>query len=206
MCTLCSNQVYADTKNKLVNWNYIDFTIPLKFIHPKLFFTESISPRVKNNLTDMDVVVLRSQLGYRATDDLTLSLGYDWRRRFNALGSFENRTWQQLEAKKDFGKHVFNTRVRLEQRIIEDQSFRMRLRPRLAYKYKITDSFSVELSDELLFSFIDNNSFEQNRILLNLQKKVNQNLNLNLGYQFQHYFAGRNAINHAVVTRLEFFF
>lgn len=199
-------KVCAETKNNLVNWNYIDFTLPLKFIHPNLFFTESISPRLKNNLSEMDVVVLRSQLGYKVNEDFTLSLGHDWRRRFNTLGSYENRIWQQLEASKRLGKHNFSSRLRLEERIITNHSFRLRLRPRLAYGYQITDTLAVELSDEMLFGFIANNNFEQNRILLNFRKIFNDNLAINLGYQLQHYFSGRNLINHALVTRLEFFF
>lgn len=194
------------TKNNLVNWNYIDFTVPLEVVHPKLFFSESISPRLKNNLTDMDVVVLRSQLGFKATQNLTLSLGYDWRRRFNTQGSYENRIWQQIDFDKSYGRHSLASRLRLEERIVESHNFRLRLRPRLGYGYQITDSFSVEVSDEMIFSFVGDNNFEQNRILLNFRKQVNENIALNLGYQLQHYFSNRNLINHALVTRLEYSF
>jgi hypothetical protein len=199
-------EALSNTKNNLVNWNYVDFIVPLKFLHPKLFFTESISPRLKDNLSQMDVVVLRSQLGYKVTDDLVLSLGHDWRRRFNTLGDYENRIWQQLEYRKNFGKHNFSSRLRFEERMISNHNFRLRLRPRIAYGYQITEKLSVELSDEMLFSFIENNNFEQNRILLNFRKIINDNFSVNLGYQLQHYFSGRNLINHAIVTRLEFFF
>jgi hypothetical protein len=73
------------TDNEFVNWNYIDVRIPLDKINSKLFFRETISPRLRNEFQDMDVVVLRSELGYKNSDWLKSSLGYDWFRRFNSL-------------------------------------------------------------------------------------------------------------------------
>jgi hypothetical protein len=205
MLALLPSLVLARTDNEFVNWNYIDVTVPLKFISPKLFLTESISPRIKNEWRDMDVVVLRSQLGYKANENLITSLGYDWRRRFNTDSNYENRIWQQLEYEKHFGRHELGARLRFEQRMIENQDAKLRLRPRLAYSYQLTNRTAIEISDELLFSFIGRDGFEQNRILLSLNNKINDNLNFNIGYQLQHYFQGRNQINHALVTRLEIF-
>lgn len=194
--------VKASTSNHLVSWNFFDITYP---INSKLFFTESISPRIKNNLQEMDVVVLRSQLGYKPNNSVTLSQGYDWRARFNIEGDFENRLWQQVEYTKSKDKNKLGFRLRFEERFIDDQDFRMRLRPRIAYEYALTDTLSVELNDEMLFGFNENTGLEQNRILLNFKKQINDNLRLNLGYQFQHYFQGRSTINHAIVTRVEVF-
>jgi len=51
LIAIASLPLSAKTDNELVNWNYIDFKVPLKTIHKNLFLRETISPRLKNLIT-----------------------------------------------------------------------------------------------------------------------------------------------------------
>jgi hypothetical protein len=187
------------TDNDLVYWNYIDVTIPLKKINPKLFLRETISPRLQNEFRDMNVVLLRSELGYEVNDLATLSFGYDWFRIFNSDSNYENRIWQQVLLQKN----NFFTRVRLDERFVEDRDLVLRFRTMFGYRYPLTETLSLELSDEMLFNLNDSAGFEQNRVMLALNKKIDDNMNIIVGYQLQHFFMDRDLINHGIVTRFQ---
>lgn len=190
--------VIAKTDNELVNWNYIDIKIPLKKINSKLFLRETISPRLQNEFQEMNVVALRSELGYQANDIATVSFGYDWFRIFNSDSDYENRIWQQLLLQKN----NFFTRIRLDERFIEDKDLVLRFRTMFGYRYPLTETLSLELSDEILLNLTANEGLEQNRILLSLNKEIN-NMNFIVGYQLQHFFMDRDLINHGIVTRFQ---
>ena len=191
--------VECKTDNEFVYWNYIDVRIPLDKINSKLFFRETISPRLRNEFQDMDVVVLRSELGYKNSDWLKSSLGYDWFRRFNSTSDYENRIWQQFYLEK----YNFFTRLRLEERFIENADMVIRFRTMIGYEYKISKNYSLTLSDEIFLNLNDEAGLQQNRVLLALSKKINDNLKVSLGYQLQHFFMDLDLINHGIVTRFQ---
>lgn len=201
--SLVFSRAQAKTNNELVNWNFIDVLIPLEKIKPGLVLRETIGPRLQNELREMDVVLLRSELAYQWNDSLNTSLGYDWFRRFNTDSIYENRFWEQVLLTKNLKEEKLYTRLRLEERFIQDTDMILRFRTKLGYIHKLSKTFSLDLSDEIFFNINRSEGIEQNRILLYLTKKINNNFTLSLGYQLQHFFMDKNLLNHAVMTRLQ---
>lgn len=196
----------AKTENELSSWNYIDATINLDKVLPGLYLREIISPRLQNELQEMDITLFRSSLGYKWNDGLRTDLGYDWTKIFNSESSHENRIWQQAYLRKKFGANRIYTRLRLEEKFEAGEAMTLRFRTRFGYMRQLSESVSIDISDELLFNINRKHGFEQNRILLTLNKDINKNLTLSLGYQLQHFFLDEDLISHAIVTKVRLFF
>ncbi len=194
---------YAKTDNELSSWNTINLDIP---ITDKTYLRETLSPRLQNTLSEMDVVLLRSVLNYEFDRDLVLSAAYDWFRVFNRDSSYENRFWQQVYYRHDSpieDLRVFH-RFRVDERMLEDMDTQVRLRYMIGLEKNLNPSLVLQLSDELMLNLNADAGLDQNRVYLGLLKTFNPSLSMNAGYQYQHFLGDRDLINHGIIIAVNF--
>lgn len=93
----------------------------------KFFAYAEVQPRLGNDFSKLERLLIRPALGYNLNKNVALYLGYAWTPTFmdahyNDDFRNENRIWQQVVIKHtDFGID-WQHRIRQEQRIIEDAS------------------------------------------------------------------------------------
>lgn len=108
------------------SWSIITATASLD-AEKKFFVYAEVQPRVGDNISRLERLLMRPALGYNLNKNVALYLGYAWTPTFMDAhydGDFrnENRIWQQVLIKHtDFGVD-WQHRIRQEQRIIEDAS------------------------------------------------------------------------------------
>lgn len=202
-CSMLPMSALAKTDNEMTSWNTISIRAPLEKIHKNLFLRETISQRFLDEFQALDITLIRSELQYLINDNKEASFGYDFSKRYNSPSDFENRLWQQSLILKDIQRHSLFLRTRFEQRFIDDGNFILRLRTGLGYSYQLTKTVSITLSDELFFNLNSKTGFEQNRVLLSLEKSLNENLRVSLAYQLQSFLIDRDLINHVLMTGLQ---
>jgi hypothetical protein len=203
-----TNASYTD--NELVMWNFVDLSVPLKFIDKKLFLKETFSPRFKDELSDMDIILLRTTLNYKVNNGAVLTVGHDWFKVFNSSIPHENRLLQQVAFKNRIGKSklFFTQQSRLEERFLLGENLITRLRYKPGFELLLTKSLTLDFGDEIFINLnnseLRDSGLEQNRIYINLRKQINRSVTVGLGYQLQHFLQDRDLINHQIVTRLSF--
>jgi hypothetical protein len=113
-------------KTDFQSWNLVTATVNLDQQRNWFLYGE-VQPRVGDDISRLERLLLRSALGYNVNARLALSLGYGWTPTFiNASydENFrnENRIWQQALYRHDLWGLQWQHRLRQEQRIIEDAS------------------------------------------------------------------------------------
>lgn len=113
-------------KTDFQSWNLVTATVNLDQQKNWFVYGEA-QPRVGDDSTRLERLLLRSALGYNVNDRLALYLGYGWTPTFmnpsyNEDFRNENRVWQQALYKHDLWGLQWQHRLRQEQRIIEDAS------------------------------------------------------------------------------------
>lgn len=105
-------------------WSLVTATATLDEQKKWFLYTE-VQPRLGDDVSRLERLLLRPAVGYNLTEQLAVSLGYAWTPTFmNASYSEdfrnENRIWQQLLYKHALWGLDWQHRLRQEQRIIED--------------------------------------------------------------------------------------
>ena len=153
-----------------------------------------INPRIQENVTHINQLLVRPSLGYQLTKDLSVWQGYGWVTNYIPRFVREQRIWQQILHEKNFSKFVLTNRFRFEERLIQDVegvSLRGRYLLRTLYPVSKNKLWSLVLSDEL---FVNLNAHhdgpqvgvDQNRLFVGVNKKINKNINIEGGYQLQY--------------------
>jgi len=111
-------------RSDLQSWTQVTATVNLD-TQKRWFAYVEAQPRVGDNVSRLERLLIRPALGYNLTDKIALFLGYAWTPTFvntSYDGDFrnENRIWQQLLYKHDLWGLQWQHRLRQEQRIIED--------------------------------------------------------------------------------------
>lgn len=217
-------QLGPNTRSDFRLWTpvYLTVKLPSKFIA----YMEA-NPRIGDDASNIDQLLLRPALGYQLTDKLSIWQGYAWVGNFNQphvspQSPFfeENRIYQQVNYTHKFAGFNFLSRTRLEERWIEHAdgtALRFRQMLRLAYPLPIAPDWALVGYDEI---FINLNTvgvpsgkgpgagIDQNRFFLGVNKSFNQYFNVDLGYQNQmlnnrNLPGNANLINH--IFLLQFF-
>lgn len=167
----------------------------------------------------------RTALQYNINNQVSAAVGYGWIETFSygdypiaANGTFpEHRIHEQLQLKNAFGKLAVSQRLRVEQRWlgrrmpveereIDGWTFSHRFRYLLRFQHPIINAGSFNLyaaaADEVFISAGKNvgaNTFDQNRLMLQLGSKLTKNVALEAGYIKQTVFQGRRVNNHTIV-------
>lgn len=217
-------QLGPNTRSDFRLWTpvYLTVKLPSRFIA----YMEA-NPRIGDDVTNIDQLLLRPAIGYQLTENFSLWQGYVWVGNFNQPHTApqspffeENRIYQQAIYTQKFGGFKFMSRTRLEERWIEHAdgtAVRFREMLRLAYPLPIAPDWALVGYDEI---FINLNTvgvssgkgpeagIDQNRFFLGINKTFNQYFNVDLGYQNQmlnsrNLIGNANLINHILL--LQFF-
>lgn len=113
-------------KTDFQSWTLVTATANLDQQKNWFVYAEA-QPRVGDDISRLERLLLRPALGYNLTDKVALYLGYAWTPTFmNASYDQdfrnENRIWQQILYRHDLWGLQWQHRLRQEQRIIEDAS------------------------------------------------------------------------------------
>jgi hypothetical protein len=108
------------------SWTLVTATVNID-PDKKFFAYMEAQPRIGDDISRLERLLIRPAVGYNLNRNLALTLGYAWTPTFsNAAyeGDFrnENRIWQQLLYIHDLWGLKWQHRLRQEQRIIEDAS------------------------------------------------------------------------------------
>jgi len=199
---------------------YLTVSLPSKFIA----YMEA-NPRIGDDVTNIDQLLLRPAIGYQLTEHLSIWQGYAWVGNFNQPHAApqspffqENRIFQQAIYTQKFGSFNFMSRTRLEERWIEHAdgtAVRFRQMLKLSYPLPMAPDWALVGYDEI---FINVNTvgvpsgkgpgagIDQNRFFLGVNKSFNQYLNVDLGYQNQMLNSrslpgNANLINHILLLQ-----
>ena len=180
-----------------------------------------LAPRTRNDNGDFSQILIRPILGYKASKEISLWLGYTWHGEYskNLNDKFENSTHdfiQQMQWVHDFSPAFnFQYRLRLEQRFFadDDAGHRVRQRFRIAYSFP-GSQFYLVAADELFIYFNNLNDsprasqvqqgINQNRSYAGVGYKFTENINLDTGYQLQYVnnFGKPDLFNHIWLTNI----
>ena len=159
-----------------------------------------VNPRVGNDLSRFDQLLIRPALGYALNPSLSLWLGYAWVTNYQPAFRWEHRVFQQVIYRKAFSISKVMSRSRLEQRIFQNGSGTgIRARTMLRANFPITSAplWAFAVYDEIFVNLtaVGNGplaGFDQNRLFLGVNRTISPQINVDLGYQ-----------NQAINTRLK---
>ncbi len=152
-----------------------------------------VNPRFGNDASEIHQLLIRPALGYEIQPGVSLWQGYVWVTNYEPRFSDEHRLYQQLSYRKGFtGWNVFS-RTRMEERFIrEARGVSLRAREFLRFNFPLDDrkQWAFVLYDEV---FVSLNStlngpkagFDQNRLFIGLNRKINRHVSMDVGYQNQ---------------------
>jgi len=201
-------QLGPNTRSDFRLWTpvYLNVKLPSRF----LAYME-VNPRIGDDVTNIDQLLLRPALGYQLTDNLSIWQGYAWVGNFNQTptkfipSNFvgENRIFQQAIYTEKFSGFKFMSRTRMEERWIDHASgtaLRFRQMLKLSYPLPVAPDWALVTYDEIFINLNSVDTFDearrgaskgpgagidQNRFFLGVNKAFNQYFNVDLGYQNQ---------------------
>lgn len=162
---------------------------------------------------DFSQLILRPAVGYQINPHVSVWQGYAWIPTFQPRSRIENRIFQQLQLEGHLKKLRLTNRSRLEQRWIEGTdhtAVRFRNMTRAAYPLGKSQHWSLVGSDEFFVNLntVENGpqgGFDQNRIFVGMNRKLNQHLNAEAGYLndlVHHKGPTPERMNHIIVFTL----
>jgi hypothetical protein len=147
------------------SWTLVTAQTTLDYDKRWLLYAEA-QPRVGDDISRLERLLLRPAVGYNYTKSTTFYLGYAWTPTFYTTKyeeDFRNeqRIWQQILYKHDMLGLAWQHRLRQEQRFIDDASSTShRTRYLLRGSYRMSESYNAGLTgyNEL---FITENSVQR---------------------------------------------
>ena len=153
-----------------------------------------VQPRFGENASEVNQLLLRFALGYKLDTRWSLWQGYAWTPAFVPEYTNENRIYQQLLYIRKFPESdIYVSRTRLEWRWIENvpgTAVRFRTLLRAQWPFGQEKVWSLVAQDEFFVNFNSPPNgpaagFDQNRLFFGLNRKVNNHLYFDTGYQWQ---------------------
>ena len=183
----------------------------LEVIHPldeSFELGAMLQTRVVDDISRLGTVVVRPFVTYNLSDEIGLTLGYDYFRRRLSNENSENRVWQQLGMAYAAGALSITNRLRFEQRIIDDvRGVTLRGRYRLRLSHRLDDpQWKLIASNEVFANFNQEpggprKGFSQNRLFGGVGYQVTPHLDLEAGYQWR---VRPSASDHMLIIGLYF--
>ncbi len=180
---------------------------------PKFRWYGEVQPRVGNDVSELDRLLVRGALGYQLTPAVSLWGGYAWTPLFAPEFKDEHRPFEQLLVENRFGPLFLINRTRFEQRFIEGAdgpSLRARHMLRGVVRLGEGSPLGVALYDEVFFTLnqpsgAPRRGFDQNRAFVGPNYKLSDVVQVELGYM--NNFVNRPApaedrMNHNLVFML----
>jgi hypothetical protein len=148
--SFCTPPAGAETSD-LQSWTQVIATVNLDE-QKKWFAYMEAQPRVGDDISRLERLLIRPALGYNINPDVALFVGYAWTPTFTNSSydedfRNENRIWQQIIIKDQRWGLDWQHRIRQEQRIIEDVAGPSnRTRYLVRGSYPLTDSGDTGLT------------------------------------------------------------
>ncbi len=142
----------------------------------------------------LDMLLMRGAVGYQLTKNIGLYQGYANIPTYDPKKA-EHRSFQELFIKQPLRKGVFAHRLRFEQRDldgVDETAYRFRYFARLVYPLNNWHpKLSLAVNEEVFINLNDadggpQSGFNQNRLFMGLNYRVNPNLAYEFGYQNQY--------------------
>jgi hypothetical protein len=215
-CLINSHFSFADTEEDGRFW----FSIYTQGALPKenWFWSLDIHPRLREEGSHFDTLILRPALFYKITRKTSIWTGYDTINNHPAgQSSFqENRLWEQVMHQfEPFGELTLTVRTRFEQRDREDYSdiaHRLRQMVRATTPSSLHQQLSWVIWDELFINLNQTDwgvirGTDQNRLFLGANWKFDELSNLEVGY-INQYVNGKtiDRENHILSSTIRFNF
>ena len=208
--SISASPVFAS--NDLGLWTAVNVNVPIKGKFESRF---QFSPRWLDNATDFNQFILHGLLGYRFNKHISFFQGYAWSTLYIPHFRREQRPYQELTISHDVDKLSFDHRLRFEERFIQgvdDVSLRGRYRIKGIYPLDKNKKLALVFFDEIFFNLNSQSDgpqagLDQNRIYAGINRKFNENINADLGYQLQHLYRRGSAVdtlNHFIFFYLNF--
>lgn len=153
--------------------------------------------RRADGFNDWQQSLARVGLDYKLNPNCTISGGYGWIISYPygsqpiAAQTHENRLWQQVNLKAQYGAIQIQHRYRLEQRFI-DTIYRQRIRYRAQCIIPLQKTYIAQgkglfmnVNDEVFLGFgkgIGKNILDQNRLIAAVGYKFSPRMNMQIGY------------------------
>ena len=172
-------------------WSPVYIKLP---VNEKIKLNFEANPRIQENITHINQLLIRPSIGYQLTKNLSVWQGYCWVTNYIPRFIREERIWQQLLHEKEFSKFSLTNRFRLEERLIQDvEGVSLRGRYLLKTLFPITKNkhWSFVLSDELFVNLDAHHDgpqvgIDQNRFFIGVNRKLSENVSIEGGYQMQY--------------------
>lgn len=123
---LCKTNPAQAQKTDFQSWTLVTATANLDEEHKWFAYLEA-QPRIGNDVSKLERLLVRPAIGYNIDKNLSLYLGYGWTPTFMNPAydddfRNENRIWQQVLYKHDLCGIQWQHRLRQEQRLIDGAS------------------------------------------------------------------------------------
>ncbi|MBA5793232.1 DUF2490 domain-containing protein [Flavobacterium sp. xlx-214] len=149
--------------------------------------------------SDLNQLVVRTSAQYQVMNNLNVALGYAYvhSEHINTpdLPYYENRIFQDVSTQQNYGASVLKHRFRLEQRFIENQDYKSRIRYQLGieipvYKNEEKNQSIYTTAYNEVFMNLDKasrskNAFDRNRLYLGAGYKFNKDVSMQIGWMNQ---------------------
>ena len=160
--------------------------------------------RSADKLSYLNTLLIRPGIGYKISDDQTVTVGYTFFGRWmkeNSETTYqpEHRIFEQYQLENKIARIEITNRVRYEQRFIrKDESiFAQRFRYYIQAQIPlIADSdfktgFYTAIQDEIFLNVqgkdkLNNHVYDQNRTYISLGYRFGENLEIEAGYMFRY--------------------
>lgn len=205
---------YADTSSRTSTWLMLLSRIKLtesvdSFVDIQPRFTVNDISNGKNNA--LDTLLFRGAVGYQITPNIGLYQGYAYIPTYDPK-NVEHRSFQELLIKQPLLNNDLVHRIRLEQRLIDsadETAYRLRYFGRYVRPLKTWHpNWFLAINEEIFINLNDadngpQSGFNQNRLFIGLNYRVNPHLAYEFGYQNQIINVPNNSDN--VMNHILFF-
>lgn len=188
--------------------------LPIK----NIYWNMDTSPRFRNEGKYIDALYLRPSIFYKPNPKTSIWLGHD-----TVIGHpqgkptyQESRWWEQFQYQFDpIANFTATNRMRLEEREradFHDTGYRLRQMVKISKPLNQHPNLSLSVYDEVFINIDDTDwgakrGFDQNRLFLGMNWKVNERCQLETGYLNQVVKkTSRSLENHIIATALRFKF
>lgn len=212
LITLCANAGDVNREVNYANELWLQYYTRIN-VSDKTLILADASSRWKNNFNNTPVLLLRTGIGYKYSNNISFAAGIATVVLYNSStqNRIEYRGWEEISITNNFLRAAISNRIRIEQRYFSTiqenslgrtYSYNNRIRYRLMAtiplnKKEITEnSICLNLADESMINAgkeIVYNTFDSNRIIVGLTYYINNNLSVTANYLNQ--LIKKNVVN-----------
>jgi len=197
-------------ENDLGLWTPVYIKLP---VTEKFKAQLEINPRIQENVTHINQLLIRPSVGYQLTKNLSIWQGYAWVTNYTPKFVSEQRIWEQVLYEREFGRWGLSSRTRLEERFIQNvhgTPVRFREMLRVQYVLDKKKNWAFVAYDEPFINLSTHfhgpqAGVDQNRFFVGLNRKVSKYANVEGGYLMQYFnihAPSQDRINHNILVNL----